>query len=108
MTKGTGEKFETVEEIKTTLTGQINALKGIVTHLLCLSAMHVSEDRGNENLARVAKDLEKMIRNPTAFVMKGQPAQAKSAAIWAQKEILETVRAQMQMGTRLLRMADEE
>jgi hypothetical protein len=85
MTKGTDKKFETVEEIKNTINGQINALKGIVTHLLCLSAMHVAEDRGDENLIRVAKDLEKMIRDQTALVMKGQSAHAKSAAIWAQK-----------------------
>jgi hypothetical protein len=105
MTEQTTEKFDAVQEIDATVTGQIIALKALVTHLLCLSTMNVALVKGDTNFARVAKDLEEGIREQIATVMTGQSSDSVSAAMRMQKEILETVMSQMKKETRLLRMA---
>ena len=49
MTEETADNIQSIEEVMVILNGQIAALTGLITHLLCLSTMQVAVDTGDTN-----------------------------------------------------------
>jgi hypothetical protein len=101
MTEETTDKIQSMDETMV-IDGQIRALTGLVTHLLCLSTIQVAIDRGDPNFVRVAKETEEMALEQTASLTEGDAPGVKAAAIKFQKEILKTVRQQMRKDVQIL------
>ncbi len=105
MTVEINEKLQSLEEAIVIMKGQIGALTGLVTHLLCLSTIEVAVNSGETDFARSARDTEALAFEQTASVIKGNAPGSVAEAKRFQKEIFKTVKSQMQHEVRILNMA---
>ncbi len=105
MTEELADKIQSIEEVMVIINGQIAALTGLTTHLLCLSTMRVALDRGDANFDRVARDMEEIATEQTTSVLRGDGPAIAAVAKRFQKEIFQTVTSQLKKEARILKVA---
>jgi hypothetical protein len=105
MTLEIDEKLQSLEEAIVIMKGQIGALTGLVTHLLCLSTFEIAVNTGETNVARSARDAEELAFEQTTSVIKGNVPGAVAEAKRFQREIFKTVKSQLEHEVRILKMA---
>jgi len=93
-----------MDELMIMMDGQIKALTGIATNLLCLSASEATVAKGDANYQQIAKTLEKAAWQKTKTMVAGEPSGVVAAAITLQKRMFQSVYAQMQKQAPMLQI----
>jgi hypothetical protein len=103
MTEETADNIQSTEDV-VVMKGQIAALTRLVTHLLCVSAVHMALDTGDTNFDRVPKDMEDLaFEQIKSVIIEDEDAPAVEAvAIRFQKEIFKAVWSQLKKAARIL------
>ena len=99
----TEETTDNIQEEVMVMKIQIAALTGLITHLLCLSTMHVALDTGDTNFERVARDVEDLAFETASVIEDDAPAVVAEARR-LQKEIFKTVRLQFKKAARIMKV----